>query len=160
MFVRCLDAKSYINTNQVFGLFVEGNTANVADPLYYIKAGMDAKCTVNYLLEGFATKAEAEAALEAIVAKLNDTEEPVPTPPLPPEITAIIADKATRVAARAAARDVESSKQKPTSNSASQLLACNLEYWVDEFARSGDTDYLLRINAHIRSYLEQEAKNE
>lgn len=75
MFVKCLDAKSYINTNQVFGLFVEGNTANVADPLYYIKAGMDAECIVNYLLEGFATKAEAEAALEAIVAKLNDQQQ-------------------------------------------------------------------------------------
>lgn len=153
MFVKCLDGKSYINTNQVFGLFVDTDSENITDPHYYIKAGMDADCTVHYLLEAFNTKAEAEAALEGVVANLNRKDQSVKNVVTTGECTI---HKELHQAEDA--RDVESSKQKPTSNSASQLLACNLEYWVDEFARSGDTDYLLRINAHIRAYLEQEAK--
>lgn len=127
MFIKCLDGTSYINTNQVFGLFVD--TDSEANPHYYIKACTDADCSVRYLLEVFDSKAEAEAALEGVVANLNRKDQPV--------------------------QYVAPHKLKPT-----QLLAGQLHDLVNDFASSGDTDYLLRANAYIRSYLEQEAKNE
>lgn len=126
MFIKCLDGTSYINTNQVFGLFVDADSENVANPHYYIKASIDADCSVRYLLEVFDSKAEAEAALEGVVANLNRKDQPVQN----------VVDSAT------------------------QLLAGQLHDLVNDFASSGDTDYLLRVNAYIRSYLEQEAKNE
>lgn len=39
-------------------------------------------------------------------------------------------------------------------------LSAMLNALVDDFAASGDTDNLLKINAYIRMYLQQEAKHE
>lgn len=39
-------------------------------------------------------------------------------------------------------------------------LSAMLTALVDDFAASGDTDNLLKINAYIRMYLQQEAKHE
>lgn len=39
-------------------------------------------------------------------------------------------------------------------------LSAMLTALVDDFAASGDTDNLLKINAYIRMYLQQEANNE
>lgn len=158
MFIKCLDGTSYININQVFGLFVDTDSENVANPHYYIKAGINADCSVRYLLEVFDSKAEAEAALEGVVANLNRKDQPVQNVVTTGECTIhkkLHQTKDEIIAAARVGKYVPPHKLKPT-----QLLAGQLHDLVNDFASSGDTDYLLRANAYIRSYLEQEAKNE
>ncbi len=50
-------------------------------------------------------------------------------------------------------------KSKPQPSQGTKLSAM-LATLVDDFAASGDTDNLLKINAYIRMYLQQEAINE
>lgn len=163
MFIKCINGKSYINTNQIFGLFVEINTEDIIHPQYCVKAGMDADGTECYILESYDSKTEAEAALERLIAKINGqqqapaqnvvtTGECIVHKTLSPETRAHIA-----AVARAAAAPC---KQKPLPPSPSEALAKELRYLADDFASSGETDNLLRMTAYIRAYLAQEAKNE
>jgi hypothetical protein len=50
-------------------------------------------------------------------------------------------------------------ERKPMANQGTKLFAI-LTTLVDDFALSGDTDNLLKINAYIRMYLQQEAMDD
>ena len=58
--------------------------------------------------------------------------------------------------------ELESIKKERTEKiiKARQKFADDLHYWVNKFSTSGNTDNLLKINAYIRMYLQQEANHE
>lgn len=61
-------------------------------------------------------------------------------------------------AARCSNRPLQNEPQRVASQAAK--LSTMLTTLVDNFAASGDTDNLLKINAYIRMYLQQEANHE
>ena len=61
-------------------------------------------------------------------------------------------------AARCSNRPLQNEPQRAASQSSK--LSSMLNALVNEFAASGDTDNLLKINAYIRMYLQQEANHE
>ena len=61
-------------------------------------------------------------------------------------------------AARCSNRPLQSEPQHAASKNTK--LSAMLTALVDDFASSGDTDNLLKINAYIRMYLQQEANHE
>jgi len=61
-------------------------------------------------------------------------------------------------AARCSNRPLQNEPQRAASQNTK--LSAMLNALVDDFAASGDTDNLLKINAYIRMYLQQEANHE
>lgn len=69
-----------------------------------------------------------------------------------------VSESAVDDAARCSNRPLQNEPQRVASQNTK--LSAMLNALVDDFAASGDPDNLLKINAYIRMYLQQEANHE
>lgn len=131
MFLKTHSGKSYVNADKIYSLYVSIGDSEK----YYVVATLDGEYrNLCYLDNGYNTEAEALAALDSYVQKLQ-----------PASGKCSCDGKCSCTQARQPIMTPES-------------LANKLHDLVDEFICSGDADNLLRTNAYIRHYLEQENK--
>lgn len=101
-------------------------------------------------------KEDAQAYMTLMVNHLDEVEQAATMQY--PRCAILKISKSDAEAARCSNRPLQSEPQRAASQSSK--LSAMLNALVNEFAASGDPDNLLKINAYIRMYLQQEAKHE
>lgn len=102
-----------------------------------------------------AKKEDAQAYMNLMVNHLDEVEAATMQYP---RCAILKVSESTVDAARCSNRPLQNEPPRVASQNAK--LSTMLTTFVDNFAASGDTDNLLKINAYIRMYLQQEANNE
>ena len=95
-----------------------------------------------------AKKEDAQAYMNLMVNRLDEVEE------------VLKVSESTVDAMRYSYRNRPLQSEPQHAASKNTKLSAMLTALVDDFAASGDTDNLLKINAYIRMYLQQEANHE
>lgn len=142
----------YVNSKNISGLRIKcyGGGFNVVaecigycdDPCFYSSAKIE----------------DAEAYINLLANHLDEVEEAA-TMQYP--LCAILkVSEATVDAMRYSYRNRPLQNEPQHAASKNTKLSVMLNALVDDFAASGDTDNLLKINAYIRMYLQQEANHE
>lgn len=104
-------------------------------------------------------KKEAAQAYMTLMAKHLDEVEEAATMQYP-RCAILKVSEATVDAMRYSYRNRPLQNEPPRVASQNTKLSATLTALVDDFAASGDPDNLLKINAYIRMYLQQEANHE
>nr|DAD87372.1 MAG TPA: hypothetical protein [Myoviridae sp. ctCop38] len=102
-----------------------------------------------------AKKEDAQAYMTLMVNRLDEVEA---ASMQYPRCAILKVSESTVDAARCSNRPLQN--EPPRVASQNTKLSAMLNALVDDFAASGDTDNLLKINAYIRMYLQQEANHE
>lgn len=110
----------------------------------------------DYCLYSSAQKEDAEAYMTLMANNLDEVEEAATMQYL--RCAIIKVSEATVDAARCSNRPLQNEPQHAASKNTK--LSAMLNALVDDFAASGDSDNLLKINAYIRMYFQQEANHE
>lgn len=141
----------YVNSKNISGLRIFCN-----EGLFHVLAhciGYDAEPC-------FYISSEKEAAQAYMTLMMNhlDEVEKAASMQYPSCAILTVSESAVDDAARCSNRPLQNEPQ----NAAGQntKLSAMLNALVDDFAASGDPDNLLKINAYIRMYLQQEANHE
>lgn len=100
---------------------------------------------------------DAEAYMTLMVNHLDEVEQAA-TMQYPRCAILTVSESAVDDAARCSNRPLQNEPQHAANQNTK--LSAMLNALVDDFAASGDTDNLLKINAYIRMYLQQEANHE
>ena len=139
----------YVNSKNISGLRIKcyGGAFNVVaecigycdDPCFYSSAKIE----------------DAEAYMTLMVNRLDEVEA---VSMQYPRCAILKVSESTVDAARCSNRPLQN--EPPRVASQNTKLSAMLNALVDDFAASGDTDNLLKINAYIRMYLQQEATHE
>lgn len=140
----------YVNSKNISGLRIKcyGGDFNVVaecigycdDPCFYSSAKIE----------------DAEAYMTLMANHLDEVEEAATMQY--PRCAILKVSESTVDAARCSNRPLQN--EPPRVASQNTKLSAMLNALVDDFAASGDTDNLLKINAYIRMYLQQEATHE
>lgn len=101
-------------------------------------------------------KEDAQAYMTLMVNHLDEVEQAASMQY--PSCAILTMSESTVDAARCSNRPLQN--EPPRVASQNTKLSAMLNALVDDFAASGDTDNLLKINAYIRMYLQQEANHE
>lgn len=142
----------YVNSKNISGLRIKcyGGDFNVVaecigycdDPCFYSSAKIE----------------DAEAYINLLANHLDEVEEAVTMQY--PRCAILKVSEATVDAMRYSYRNRPLQNEPQHAASKNTKLSAMLTALVDDFAASGDTDNLLKINAYIRMYLQQEANHE
>lgn len=142
----------YVNSKNISGLRIKcyGGSFNVVaecigycdDPCFYSSAKIE----------------DAEAYINLLANHLDEVEEAATMQY--PRCAILKVSEATVDAMRYSYRNRPLQSEPQHVASKNTKLSAMLNALVDDFAASGDTDNLLKINAYIRMYLQQEANNE
>ena len=103
-----------------------------------------------------AKKEDAQAYMNLMVNRLDEVEEAASMQY--PRCAILKVSESTVDATRCSNRPLQN--EPPRVASQNTKLSAMLTALVDDFAASGDPDNLLKINAYIRMYLQQEANHE
>lgn len=103
-----------------------------------------------------AKREDAQAYMNLLVNHLDEVEQAASMQY--PSCAILTMSESAVDAARCSNRPLQNEPQRVASQSSK--LSSMLNALVNEFAASGDTDNLLKINAYIRMYLQQEANHE
>lgn len=107
----------------------------------------------------FYSSADKEAAQAYMTLMVNHLDEVEKSATMQyPRCAILKVSKSTVDAARCSNRPLQNEPQHVASQNTK--LSAMLNALVDDFAASGDPDNLLKINAYIRMYLQQEANHE
>lgn len=106
----------------------------------------------------FYTSAKKEDAQAYMTLMVNHLDEVEAATMQYPRCAILKVSESTVDAARCSNRPLQN--EPPRVASQNTKLSAMLNALVDDFAASGDTDNLLKINAYIRMYLQQEANHE
>lgn len=109
-----------------------------------------------YCLYSSAKREDAEAYMNLLVNHLDEVEQAATMQY--PRCAILTVSESAVDAARCSNRPLQNEPQHAASQNTK--LSAMLTALVDDFAASGDTDNLLKINAYIRMYLQQEANHE
>lgn len=104
-----------------------------------------------------AKREDAQAYMSLMVNHLDEVEQAA-TMQYPRCAILTVSESAVDDAARCSNRPLQNEPQHAANQNTK--LSAMLTALVDDFAASGDPDNLLKINAYIRMYLQQEAANE
>lgn len=104
-----------------------------------------------------AKREDAQAYMSLMVNHLDEVEQAA-TMQYPRCAILTVSESAVDDAARCSNRPLQNEPQHAASKNTK--LSAMLNALVDDFAASGDPDNLLKINAYIRMYLQQEAHHE
>lgn len=140
----------YVNTKNIDALRIGR---------YGGKFNVIADCTGyggDYCLYSSAQKEDAQAYMNLLVDQLDEVEKSATMQY--PRCAILKVSESTVDAARCSNRPLQNEPQHVTSQKTK--LSAMLNALVDDFAASGDPDNLLKINAYIRMYLQQEANHE
>jgi hypothetical protein len=142
----------YVNSKNISGLRIKcyGGDFNVVaecigycdDPCFYSSAKIE----------------DAEAYINLLANHLDEVEEAASMQY--PRCAILKVSEATVDAMRYSYRNRPLQNEPQHAASKNTKLSAMLNELVDDFAASGDTDNLLKINAYIRMYLQKEANNE
>lgn len=105
-----------------------------------------------------AKKEDAQAYMTLMANHLDEVEEAATKQH--PRCAILTVSEATVDAMRYSYRNRPLQNEPPHAASKNTKLSAMLTALVDDFAASGDTDNLLKINAYIRMYLQKEANHE
>lgn len=105
-----------------------------------------------------AKREDAQAYMNFLVGQLDEVEEAATMQY--PLCATLKVSEATVDAMRYSYRNRPLQSEPQHAASKNTKLSAMLNALVDDFAASGDTDNLLKINAYIRMYLQQEANHE
>lgn len=105
-----------------------------------------------------AKREDAQAYMNLLVGQLDEVEEAATMQY--PFCATLKVSEATVDAMRYSYRNRPLQSEPQHAASKNTKLSAMLNALVDDFAASGDTDNLLKINAYIRMYLQQEANHE
>lgn len=105
-----------------------------------------------------AKKEDAQAYMNLMVNRLDEVEEAASMQY--PRCAILKVSEATVDAVRCSYRNRPLQSEPQHAASKNTKLSAMLNALVDDFAASGDTDNLLKINAYIRMYLQKEANHE
>ena len=140
----------YVNSKNISGLRIKcyGGDFNVVaecigycdDPCFYSSAKIE----------------DAEAYMNLLVNHLDEVEQAAAMQY--PSCAILTMSESAVDAARCSNRPLQNEPQHVASQNSK--LSAMLNALVDDFAASGDPDNLLKINAYIRMYLQQEANHE
>lgn len=140
----------YVNSKNISGLRIKcyGGDFNVVaecigycdDPCFYSSAKIE----------------DAQAYMTLMANHLDEVEEAATMQY--PRCAILTMSESDVDAARCSNRPLQNEPQRAASQNTK--LSAMLNALVDDFAASGDPDNLLKINAYIRMYLQQEAINE
>lgn len=140
----------YVNSKNISGLRIFCN-----EGLFHVLAhciGYDAEPC-------FYISSEKEAAQAYMTLMANHLDEVEQAATMQyPRCAILTVSESTVDAARCSNRPLQNEPQRVASKNTK--LSAMLTALVDDFAASGDTDNLLKINAYIRMYLQQEANHE
>lgn len=139
----------YVNSKNISGLRIKcygGDFNVVAECIGYC----DEPCFYSS-----AKKEDAQAYMTLMVNRLDEVEA---ASMQYPRCAILKVSESTVDAARCSNRPLQN--EPPRVASQNTKLSAMLNALVDDFAASGDTDNLLKINAYIRMYLQQEANHE
>ncbi|WP_304225136.1 hypothetical protein [Phascolarctobacterium succinatutens] len=142
----------YVNSKNISGLRIKcyGGDFNVVaecigycdEPCFYSSAKIE----------------DAEAYMTLMVNHLDEVEEAATMQY--PRCAILTVSESTVDAMRYSYRNRPLQNEPQHAASKNTKLSAMLNALVDDFAASGDTDNLLKINAYIRMYLQQEANHE
>lgn len=142
----------YVNSKNISGLRIKcyGGDFNVVaecigycdDPCFYSSAKIE----------------DAQAYMTLMANHLDEVEEAATMQY--PRCAILKVSEATVDAMRYSYRNRPLQNEPQHAASKNTKLSAMLAALVDDFAASGDTDNLLKINAYIRMYLQQEANHE
>lgn len=142
----------YVNSKNISGLRIKcyGGDFNVVaecigycdEPCFYSSAKIE----------------DAEAYINLLANHLDEVEEAATMQY--PRCAILKVSEATVDAMRYSYRNRPLQNEPQHAASKNTKLSAMLNALVDDFAASGDTDNLLKINAYIRMYLQQEANHE
>lgn len=142
----------YVNSKNISGLRIKcyGGDFNVVaecigycdDPCFYSSAKIE----------------DAQAYMTLMANHLDEVEEAASMQY--PRCAILKVSESTVDAARCSNRNRPLQNEPQHAASKNTKLSAMLNALVDDFAASGDPDNLLKINAYIRMYLQQEAVNE
>lgn len=142
----------YVNSKNISGLRIKcyGGDFNVVaecigycdDPCFYSSAKIE----------------DAEAYINLLANHLDEVEEAASMQY--PRCAILKVSEATVDAMRYSYRNRPLQNEPQHAASKNTKLSAMLTALVDDFAASGDTDNLLKINAYIRMYFQQEANHE
>ena len=140
----------YVNSKNISGLRIFCNEGLFhvlahcigydAEPCFYISSEKEAAQAYMTLMANHLDEVEEAAAMQY------------------PRCAILTVSESTVDAARCNNRPLQSEPQHVASQNTK--LSAMLNALVDDFAASGDPDNLLKINAYIRMYLQQEANHE
>ena len=140
----------YVNSKNISGLRIKcyGGDFNVVaecigycdDPCFYSSAKIE----------------DAEAYMNLLVNHLDEVEQAAAMQY--PSFDILTMSESAVDAARCSNRPLQNEPQRAANQNTK--LSAMLNALVDDFAASGDPDNLLKINAYIRMYLQQEANHE
>ena len=143
---------NYVNSKNISGLRIKcyGGDFNVVaecigycdEPCFYSSAKIE----------------DAEAYMTLMVNHLDEVEEAATMQY--PRCAILKVSEATVDAMRYSYRNRPLQNEPQHAASKNTKLSAMLNALVDDFAASGDTDNLLKINAYIRMYFQQEANHE
>nr|DAY50861.1 MAG TPA: hypothetical protein [Caudoviricetes sp.] len=142
----------YVNSKNISGLRIKcygGDFNVVAECIGYC----DEPCFYSS-----ADKEAAQAYMTLMVNHLDEVEEAATMQY--PRCATLKVSEATVDAMRYSYRNRPLQSEPQHAASKNTKLSAMLTALVDDFAASGDTDNLLKINAYIRMYLQQEANHE
>lgn len=140
----------YVNTKNIDALRIGR---------YGGKFNVIADCTGyggDYCLYSSAQKEAAQAYMTLMANHLDEVEQAATMQY--PRCAILTVSESAVDAARCSNRPLQNEPQRAASQNTK--LSAMLNALVDDFAASGDPDNLLKINAYIRMYLQQEAANE
>ena len=141
----------YVNSKNISGLRIFYN-----EGLFHVLAhciGYDAEPCFYISSE----KEAAQAYMTLMVNHLDEVEKAA-SMQYPSCAILTVSESAVDDAARCSNRPLQNEPQHAANQNAK--LSAMLNALVDDFAASGDPDNLLKINAYIRMYLQQEANHE
>ena len=110
-----------------------------------------------YCLYSSAKREDAQAYMTLMVNHLDEVEKAA-SMQYPSCAILTVSESAVDDAARCSNRPLQNEPQHAANQNTK--LSAMLNALVDDFAASGDPDNLLKINAYIRMYLQQEANHE
>lgn len=142
----------YVNSKNIGALRIKhrgGDFNVVADCINYCG---------DHCLYSSAKREDAQAYMNLLVGQLDEVEEAATMQY--PRCATIKVSEATVDAMRYSYRNRPLQIEPQHAASKNTKLSTMLNALVDDFAASGDTDNLLKINAYIRMYLQQEANHE
>lgn len=150
MFIKTKNGE-YVNSKNIGALKIvryAGNFNVIADCTGY---GSE------YCFYTSAKKEDAQAYMTLMVNRLDEVEA---ASMQYPRCAILKVSESTVDAMRYSYRNRPLQNEPPRVASQNTKLSAMLNALVDDFAASGDTDNLLKINAYIRMYLQQEANHE
>ena len=140
----------YVNSKNISGLRIKcygGDFNVVAECIGYCD---------EFCFYSSANKEDAQAYMTLMANHLDEVEQSATMQY--PRCAILTVSESTVDAARCSNRPLQNEPQHAASQNTK--LSAMLNALVDDFAASGDPDNLLKINAYIRMYLQQEANHE